>query len=314
MRTLAAFVGLALFAPAAQADETPTHPEMWMFDTKPITASAPATGKTKFKITDHIYARVFYDRPIKDVFALTPTNYELKIYQKLVSSGSVYDQVDVWVSKKDFDHNYLDIDILPEPANTHTKYGEYGRGFQYTWINAIANDHEDDLKGTKDVYYEVITQSQGNKAQREKDRRSITIAYDFTGVDEKKLRAEAEKVKDAGAKAFSANFGLPKPGRMHTAALAKQAEAMTKRGNRELVAVKVIFTGDQWETQRNDVTGIIEGREAEAAVVMKERSGTCKLDSGLIRQDYIHGKFQAPGEWANTASTEQEIDCKKAFR
>ena len=143
--------------------------------------------------------------------------------------------------------------------------------------------------------------------------RSITVAYDFTGVDAGKLRAEAEKVKVAGAKAFSGNLGVPKPGRMHSAALAKQAEAMTKRNNHDLVAVKVIFTGDQWETQRNDITGIIEGRVAEAAVVMKEKSG-CTLDTGLIRQDYIHGKFQAPGDWENTATTPQEIDCKKAFR
>jgi hypothetical protein len=89
---------------------------------------------------------------------------------------------------------------------------------------------------------------------------------------------------------------------------------MTKQANHDLAAVKVVFTADDWEIERNEVTGIITGRTAEASVAMKEKGGKCLLDTGVIRQEYIHGKFKAPGEWENTATTPNEIDCKKAFK
>lgn len=293
-----------LLVPAvASADDKPEHPEMWMFDSKPITATSPSKGKDTFKITDRIYARVFYDRPIKDVFELTPESYGIRVYQKQVTSGTAYDQVEIWVGKKDFDNKWLDIEILPDPATAKTKFGEYGRGFHWTWVHAA----EKGLTGKKEVYYSMM-------AGGEKHKRSAIITIDFTGLDADKLKKDAEAVKVSGNKAFSANFGLPKPGGMHSAALAKQAEAMTKKSNRDLKRVKVIFTGDDWEVERNDLTGRILGRYASAAVVLQENSGPCLLDDGLIRQQYIGGKFRAPGEWANTASTPQEIDCGKAFK
>jgi hypothetical protein len=302
---LLVFIVCLVVPVAASADDTPEHPEMWMFDSKPITATTPTKGKDTFKITDRIYARVFYDRPIKDVFALTKEQYGIKVYQKLVSSGSFYDQVDIWIGKNDFENKWLDLEILPDPATAKTKFGEYGRGFHWTWIH----DKDGEIKGKQAVYYSMM--SGGDKA---KDKRSAVITIDFSGMDVDKLKAEAEKVKVAGDKAFSANFGLPKPGNMHSAALAKQAEAMTKKSNRDIKRVKVIFTDDDWELDRNDLTGRILGRVASAAVVLQEKSGPCLLDTGLIRQQYVGGKFRAPGEWANTATTPQEIDCGKAFK
>ena len=302
---LLALCACLVFPAVAAADDKPEHPEMWMFDSKPITATSPTKGKDTFKITDRIYARVFYDRPIKDVFELTPESYGIRVYQKLVTSGSLYDQVEIWVGKKDFDNKWLDIEIFPDPATAKTKFGEYGRGFHYTWVGA----DEGVLTGKKDVYYSMM-----GGGKKDKDKRSAIISIDFTGLDDAKLKKEAEAVKVAGNKAFSANFGLPKPGNMHTAALAKQAEAMTKKSNRDIKRVRVIFTGDEWDIERNELTGRILGRIASAAVVLQEKSGPCLLDDGLIRQHYVGGKFRGPGEWANTASTPQEIDCGKAFK
>ena len=309
MMRFAVTISMVLASTTVRADDAPKHQDRWMFDTQPITATSPAAGKTKFKISDHIYSRVFFDKPIKDVFGLTPTDYELVVYQKL-DDNSMYDQVAIWVSKADFDHDYLDVEILPEPAKAHTKFGDHGRGFHYTWINGLEN-HPDALKGPHQVFYEIM---HAPKARKEPDQRAAMISIDFTGVDADKMRAEAEKVAAAGSKAFSSNFSLPKPGRMHSGALAKQTETMTKQVNHDLVAVKVVFTSDDWEIERNDVTGIITGRVAEASLVMKEKDGNCSLDSGVIRQEYIHGKFKAPGEWENTVTTPNQIDCKKAFK
>lgn len=290
---------------AASADSKPEHPEMWMFDSKPITATSPEKSKDAFKITDRIYARVFYDRAIKDVFELTPEDYGIRVYQKLMSSGSAYDQVEIWIAKKDFDNKWLDVEILPDPATAKTKFGEHGRPFHYTWVW----QEEKGLTGEHQVYYSMMA---GGK--KDKDKRSAIVTIDFTGINFDKLKKEAEAVAASGNKAFSANFGLPKPGSMHSAGLAKQAEAMTKKANRDLKRVKVIFTSDGWEIERNDLTGRILSRYAGAAVVLQEKGGPCLLDDGLIRQQYVGGKFRAPGEWANTASKPQEIDCGKAFK
>jgi hypothetical protein len=304
---LAMTLGVVLISAPARADEKPKHQDQWMFDTQPITATTPSAGKTTFAMTDHIYSRVFFDKPIKEVFNLTDTDYAFVVYEKLSDSGTIYDNVETWVSKHDFEHHYLDIDILPDPAKATTKY-DHARGFAYAFINGLKNDHADQLRGKHQVFYSISRRSKDN------DERAAVVTIDFTGIDQNKLESEAKLVGAAGDKAFASNFALPRPGRMHTAALGKQAEAMTKQANHDLVAVKVVFTSDEWTIERNDVTGIITGRIAEASLVMKEKAGNCLLDSGVIRQDYIHGKFKAPGEWENTASTPNQIDCKKAFK
>nr|MBA3503525.1 hypothetical protein [Deltaproteobacteria bacterium] len=169
---------LCLLVPVvASADDKPEHPEMWMFDSKPITATSPSKGKDTFKITDRIYARVFYDRPIKEVFGLTPERYQVKVYQKQVSSGSTYDQVEMWIGKKDFDNKWLDIEILPDPATAKTKFGEYGRPFHWTWV------HAKDLKGKQQVYYSMMSGD-----DKEQDKRSAIITIDFTGLDAETLK------------------------------------------------------------------------------------------------------------------------------
>jgi hypothetical protein len=46
----------------------------------------------------------------------------------------------------------------------------------------------------------------------------------------------------------------------------------------------------------------------------KEKDGMCTLETGgLFRQQYIGGKFNGTGEWANTAGTEHQTTCDKVF-
>ncbi|HEU0029932.1 MAG TPA: hypothetical protein VFQ53_04810 [Kofleriaceae bacterium] len=300
---LASCLFLVAFAATAVADDAPKHPEMWMFDSKPITATAPAKGKASFKIaSDHLYARVFYDRPIKEVFSLTPEKYNLHVYEAVVGSGTAYDHIDLWIAKKDFDNKWIDLEIFPDPATAKTKFGEHDRPFHYAFAYAKG------LTGPQQVYFSI-------GAQADKDERAAVVAVDFTGLDADKLVADAKATAESGKKAFASNFGLPKPGSLHSAALAKQTEAMTKKlGSKDIAQVKVIFTADAWELERNDLTGRILSRVADASVVIKDKQGVCTLDTGLVRQSYVGGKFRAPGEWANTASTPQQIDCAKAFR
>src|SRR5262249_20620056 len=123
MKHLIFTIAIVSLAPPAFADGTVTaeHPEMWMFDTKPITATSPGKSKDTFKIGEHIYARVFYDRPIKDVFSLTPEQYGVRIYEHVLEGS--YDTVEIWIDKKDFGNKWIDLEILPDPATAHTKFG-----------------------------------------------------------------------------------------------------------------------------------------------------------------------------------------------
>lgn len=45
----------------------------------------------------------------------------------------------------------------------------------------------------------------------------------------------------------------------------------------------------------------------------QDKTGKCMLDPGVIRQQYIGGKFKGPGEWANTIASPLQIECNKAF-
>jgi hypothetical protein len=287
---------LLAWSAAARADDKPKHPEKWVFDTRPISATEPGGGKTELAITDRIYARVFYDRPIKDVFGLDGTHYQLGVYLKVGADGPS-GTTELWVAKADFDHPWLDLEILPDPAKARTKYPY--RTFHYRWIG-------EKLTGTHDVLFEVL----GSKD----DARSATVAIDFTGLDGKQLQADADAVKAAGNRAFGANLALPAPGPMHTAALAKQAEAMTRRANKNIVAVKVIFTDRAWGIGRDQVTGKIASRDASATAIVKVRAGTCTIEPGVIRQDYAGGRFVAPGRWLTTSARADQIECRKAFK
>ena len=80
---------------------TPASAEQWMFDTKPITVTAPAAGTVSFKWTDRIYARVFFDAPVKDVLKLADKDGHLKVYQRMDAGPD--DQVAIWIPKARFD-------------------------------------------------------------------------------------------------------------------------------------------------------------------------------------------------------------------
>lgn len=288
---------------SAVAGDEEINADKWIFDNKPITATSPGGPSVKsFKWSDFIYARVFFDKPIKDIFELTPERYGVKVYEHVLESGSAYDNVEMWIAKKDFSKNYLDIEIFPDPAKARTKFGEHGGTFHGPFWQDQFN-----LTGKQKVRYAVMKLN-GD------DQRAAIIEIDFTGIDKKKVRQLQKDVAAAGNAAFSANFGLPEPGKLHSAALAKALETMTTKGNRDLKACKVIITGDEWNIERHDISGKVLARTAEAAAVTKDKSGTCMLDSGsMFRQHFIGGKFKAPGEWMTMASTPNQIDCGKVF-
>src|SRR5262245_12219811 len=140
-----------------------------------------------------------------------------------------------------------DIEVFPDPKTARTKYGAYGQTFH----REFSGDKK--LTGNQRLHFEIIVGGENGSVPRdlaEADRRAAQVSIDFTGHEPKKQAELSARVAAAGNEAFKSNFSLPKPGRMHTAALAKQAEAMTRRTGKNIVAVKVIFTDVEWGIER----------------------------------------------------------------
>jgi hypothetical protein len=293
------FILVVVLASSATAlADKPQHPDQWMFDNKPLTATSASgdPGSLQFKITDHVYARVFFDQTIKDVFGLTDDEPAVSVYEYF--SSTKYNSVGITIPKKDFGNKWIDLEILPDPATARTKYGSW------SFVSELASVAADKPKGPQELYLNFSRAPSGSE-------RSITIKIDFSGADVQKLEAEDKALLKAGEKAFSANIGVPSPGKLHSAALARQFAAALK-AEMSLSAARVIVTDDDWTVEHNEISGAVVSRVGSIALVSKEKDGTCKLDGGYIRQPYVGGRFKGPGEWHSTADT-QQIDCAKGF-
>jgi hypothetical protein len=57
-------------------------------------------------------------------------------------------------------------------------------------------------------------------------------------------------------------------------------------------AIKAIVVSDDWQIQRNEVTGIVTGRLRKGAVVYKNAEGQCRLvEEFFIQQEYVGNSF-----------------------
>ena len=315
------FLGVALVTAftTARADNKVAHVEMWRFDDKPITAASPGKGQDVLKITGHIYARVFFDRSIQDVFGLTPERGTLRVYELLTDdkTGHVYDTVELTVSKRDLANKWIDLDIIPDPTQMHDLFATHSRhGFYGPWLGT--EDRPFTVTGRHQVYFSLT----GPNHLKDEDQRAALLTIDFTGIDVARLDADAKKVFAASRTAadkdtVNASKGtkLPAKGQLHTVALVTKTEKSIKLANKDLVAVKLIVTGDTWEVVRNRLSSVILRRIAGAAVVTKDKAGKCTLvTNGAVTQEYVGGKFIADGSWSDKGAHEDLIDCATGFR
>lgn len=57
-------------------------------------------------------------------------------------------------------------------------------------------------------------------------------------------------------------------------------------------AIKAIVVSDDWQIQRNEVTGIVTGRLRKGAIVYKNSEGQCRLvEEFFIQQEYVGNSF-----------------------
>ncbi|MEP7238899.1 MAG: hypothetical protein ABI685_13565, partial [Ferruginibacter sp.] len=59
-------------------------------------------------------------------------------------------------------------------------------------------------------------------------------------------------------------------------------------------AIKAVITTDDWQIERNEVTGIVTGRIRRGVLVLKKADGKCYLTSYFnIHQEYVGSSFSA---------------------
>ncbi len=103
---------------------------------------------------------------------------------------------------------------------------------------------------------------------------------------------------------------IPAPGKIHDETLAQQlVDKMTSKGT--ITAAKVIFSDDEWRIERNENSGIVTGRVANATVIYKKKDGKCTQDPSMLRQEFVGNEFVGPGEWALMMTDKYEIPCEK---
>jgi hypothetical protein len=292
--------------PVAHADQPPEQRKWITFDSAPIAATRyQGPGKRSFRWNERIYARVFYDRPLKDAVALHGDDDNSKKFF-FESSIPYADQTEransgMTVPKDDQDKPYMDIEVLPDPATAKVKYED--SSIPAHLIGGAAEKNSGKVK----MHFEIGS-SKG--FVREGD-----IEIDMKGADTNKLKKEREEARVSGERAQARFTPLPKVGKVHQLGVANAlAQAMVKR-DKNVKRARVFLTDDEWEITRHPISGAIIDRVTSAQTITEEKdSGRCILDKvGFLRQRFIGGRFEAVGSFGNTGSDEQDILCSVAF-
>ena len=169
----------------------------------------------------------------------------------------------------------------------------------------------------KNAYYEIqAEQIRWNAAQKifpdepkftEAYQKITAIANKYGSLDKISAQNEvnnSEKIK---------NTKLP-AAVIKDAALEKMfVDAFNKKYKEEYkgTATKAIMLQSDWQTERNQLTGIVTGRIRQAAIVYKGNDGKCYLISIMhLYQDYIGNTFQ--NAQATYAQNGQEMLCENA--
>lgn len=169
----------------------------------------------------------------------------------------------------------------------------------------------------KNAYYEIqAEQIRWNAAQKifpdepkftEAYQKITAIANKYGSLDKISAQNEvnnSEKIK---------NTKLP-AAVIKDAALEKMfVDAFNKKYKEEYkgTATKAIMLQSDWQTERNQLTGIITGRIRQGAIVYKGNDGKCYLISIMhLYQDYIGNTFQ--NAQATYAQNGQEMLCENA--
>ena len=229
--------------------------EKFVFSKSPIVIKSenPANMTNAFVAGDYIYAMAYLTDKINAI--AYNSDVRLVIY---VDGSNKYSRKFSLYSQKDL--TAFDFEIVPDPA-TSVQQGcvEYAR--------------------------ELSTLSPRNhkiKFELNDDGGTILAEGEFTLDCTQGMDKLTKIAQDLRAKQLE-KVRLPSGGALNTAALQQQT---MKLWNGDETPLRALITSDDWETHRNEYSGVIEYRDAWTAIAVKRTDGTCAIFYMAIRQDY----------------------------
>jgi hypothetical protein len=293
-----ALVGLmVLFAPGALAQD----PGTICFSTHMIDPAAPSDCSDQFEAGDHIYAVAYLDQVLPAYMNRNPGTtvgtevflYELKppLYDYQDPSEVQLEFGSLTVSGEALSHEYLSIDIVPDPADM-TAYGtpdlsykKFGDSFDGPVKYAAKlgqlepGDHTIVVK--LKCNYNVVAEG----------------TFTLSGEDFGSLAAVSADINAAAQGLKTRSTEMPKA-KMSDSALEAEMIAAFEASQTYQDRIggevqRIVIIDPDWMIRRNDLTGAILHRYIRAAIAVKNADGSCTLwNLVTFQQDYVSEAFQ----------------------
>jgi hypothetical protein len=277
----------------------------FVVSTQPITESSSTNTVAPtqtFRLQQPLTVRVFYPESLSKALRLTGTDYKINVWEHfLCGRGSEYQRVKIWIPKSDFDKNYLDLEVVPDPQRARTKYDE---GNYQTLIGWAGWDST--AKCVKTANKLIISLLRGTSGQVELP----PITIDFSDANLPKLKKLSNDVAALGDAAFSRHLALATAG-MRDARLEKQLVALWKRNDKDVKKARAVIISTGWNVE-TDAARRPLSRTLDVSMVSQKKNGKCFSMSVGVNEPARGRGFGAP-TFASTGGTEHQIDCGKAF-
>ncbi len=294
-----------------------------------------AGAKTSFSSNEFIYGRLeLSGSSIKEAFKVQ----EIKSHYFLVSEVEVLKDGEpvgyhisqnnyILLSNENLDKNWLNLDILPEPAKTTTLYSmtdDFSAGYGYIPLYKMINPDYFPSAGTYHLNVKIFSRTR-DMYDREEDQDKWPFIQD--GFDFTLREADIAMLKKNGKAAWEFMEGnafrydkLPavfsNPGKLTdpNATTAKVA-AILKRDLPERTILKFVaeqYSGLQWSIAKDDF-GLPRYKYFNPHIWMAYKmDGKCYVGYVTLRQVYSGGGTYGPLEVAwTTTKDDRGIDCDK---
>jgi hypothetical protein len=264
--------GKSIRAGSDAASSNPKVASRVSFHNEPGQAAGPSV--TDFKVGQPIYAVVHLEEP-----AGTLVHGDGNLSVDISIGGSSWGGISVPLTAAQKNSKEIEFAIISEDLQKHVHPAVPHNNIAASFMNWL-NDRPRAVS--------ELTVTVGSSGQA-----SGAFKLDLSaGADGYASIVEAnQKIIDAS----TADTPIPEPG-MKDAKLEAQVMATLKREHPKIKYYKVIITGNDWRTSRNEATGIIEGRRLDvAALAQSVDDGKCAISKGLV----IYEEHQGGGKYGN---------------
>lgn len=278
-------------------------PATILFSNKPFSSGGNPSNKTEFDATETIYARIIFDRPIKEVMEIPEDeDGELKLYSKFLvryttSKGENWTSLEdnlmfIDLEKGQKDKNYIDLDIMPSPEQATTVYRD-GSSF-LKWLSRVdfekMNEDSRYIKNGPQIVSIEISGIDGDAAYGEFSL-PMTLEQQKTVVEPRSRQVEAKITENVTAsRQLPDDFSKPSGSFNDPELSIANIKKLLSSEHPQILKVAIGADGIDYEVDRNDLGVIIAKYTARRIwIVYKESDGKCYFDTVSLKREYEGG-------------------------